>query len=241
MERLAEILAKVQKSLGEYLERERSSFPRFYFVGDEDLLDILGNSKDLSRIQKHFKKMFAGIVSIQLEQRVITGIISREGEHVTLESSIDLNATPKINDWLRKLEEEMQKTLAKLLQRALDDFKGMDDFMTWLDSYPAQIVSLAADVWWSELIEEKLSKGKQVDSILDLVTKNLTLLSDSVLQDQPPIRRKKIENMVSVFDNSFNFLDHGICAQARCYTRFGQQESVLKYRLQLAQSYALPS
>ena len=42
MERQAELLEKVQKALGEYLETERSSFPRFYFVGDEDLLDIIG-------------------------------------------------------------------------------------------------------------------------------------------------------------------------------------------------------
>lgn len=48
LERLADMLAKIQKALGEYLERERSSFPRFYFVGDEDLLEILGNSKVIS-------------------------------------------------------------------------------------------------------------------------------------------------------------------------------------------------
>lgn len=43
LERLADMLAKIQKALGEYLERERNSFPRFYFVGDEDLLEIMGN------------------------------------------------------------------------------------------------------------------------------------------------------------------------------------------------------
>lgn len=50
LERLADLLAKIQKALGEYLERERQSFPRFYFVGDEDLLEIIGNSKDVSLI-----------------------------------------------------------------------------------------------------------------------------------------------------------------------------------------------
>lgn len=42
LERLADLLGKIQKALGEYLEKERSSFPRFYFVGDEDLLEIIG-------------------------------------------------------------------------------------------------------------------------------------------------------------------------------------------------------
>ena len=32
LERLAELLNKIQKALGEYLERERASFPRFYFA-----------------------------------------------------------------------------------------------------------------------------------------------------------------------------------------------------------------
>jgi len=45
LERFSEVLEKLQKALGEYLERQRSSFPRFYFVGDEDLLEIIGNSK----------------------------------------------------------------------------------------------------------------------------------------------------------------------------------------------------
>lgn len=35
LERLQDLLNKIQKALGEYLERERTMFPRFYFVGDE--------------------------------------------------------------------------------------------------------------------------------------------------------------------------------------------------------------
>lgn len=60
------------------------SSSRFYFVGDEDLLEIIGNSKNVSRLQKHFKKMFAGITSIIIdeEKSLITGICSKEGEEV---------------------------------------------------------------------------------------------------------------------------------------------------------------
>jgi len=57
---------------------------RFYFVGDEDLLEIIGNSKNVPRLQKHFKKMFAGIHQILLdeEQTQVLGIASKEGEEV---------------------------------------------------------------------------------------------------------------------------------------------------------------
>ena len=59
---------------------------RFYFVGDEDLLEIIGNSKSISKLQKHFKKMFAGISSILLENNdtLVTGIVSKEAEEVSI-------------------------------------------------------------------------------------------------------------------------------------------------------------
>lgn len=89
LERLADLLGKIQKALGEYLERERASFPRFYFVGDEDLLEIIGNSKSIPKLQKHFKKMFAGVAAIVLneEESLITGLSSKEGEEVIVQES----------------------------------------------------------------------------------------------------------------------------------------------------------
>ena len=57
---------------------------RFYFVGDEDLLEIIGNSKNITRLQKHFKKMFAGVANILLDDdnNQVLGLASKEGEEV---------------------------------------------------------------------------------------------------------------------------------------------------------------
>ena len=48
------------------------------------MLEIIGNSKNVPRLQKHFKKMFAGIHQIILdeEQSQVMGIASKEGEEV---------------------------------------------------------------------------------------------------------------------------------------------------------------
>ena len=51
-------LERCQKSLNEFLEQKRSSFPRFYFIGDEDLLQILGQASKPAIIQTHLKKLF---------------------------------------------------------------------------------------------------------------------------------------------------------------------------------------
>lgn len=39
---MLEQLQRCQRCLNEYLEQKRDAFPRFYFIGDDDLLEILG-------------------------------------------------------------------------------------------------------------------------------------------------------------------------------------------------------
>lgn len=43
---------------------KRSKFPRFYFLGDEDLLEILAQTQNPAVIQLHMKKLFAAIHSV---------------------------------------------------------------------------------------------------------------------------------------------------------------------------------
>ncbi|OCH92714.1 dynein heavy chain protein 1 [Obba rivulosa] len=208
LERLADLLNKIQKALGEYLERERASFPRFYFVGDEDLLEIIGNSKEILRIMKHLKKMFAGISTIKLDDELtqIQGMASREGEEVQFKTPILLKDYPKINDWLTKLESEMRVSLAQLLCDAvaeLQTFYGsttalpQDQFMAWMEKYPAQLVTLAIQVAWTASVESALESSPSLDGPLDTVRQGLDLLADVVLTELTPVTRRKCEHLIT--------------------------------------------
>lgn len=57
-------LDESQKILFSLLEKNRKEFPRFYFLSNDDLFEILGNSKDPSKVNKHIKKCFEGIKTL---------------------------------------------------------------------------------------------------------------------------------------------------------------------------------
>lgn len=209
LDRLAELLNKIQKALGEYLERERTSFPRFYFVGDEDLLEIIGNSNDILRISKHFKKMFAGISGLLLDQETnILGFNSKEGENVLLKKPISLAKTPKINDWLAALEGNMRSTLAELLAEAVLAFQRlyesneMDSLVLtgYLSHYPAQIVVLASQVVWTTSVYTALNEGGGgLQESLAKHVRLLEILATAVLGDLDTLSRKKCEHLITEF------------------------------------------
>ena len=224
LERLAELLNKIQKALGEYLERERISFPRFYFVGDEDLLEIIGNSNDTMRIAKHFRKMFAGLSGLLMDQEsTITGFVSKEGEQVQLKKPISLVKTPKINDWLAALESNMKLSLAELLGEAVLSFGALlqdsaidtSSFNDYLATFPAQIVVLATQVIWTTSVDAALaSGGGGLQSLHDVSVKLLDHLASIVLGNLDLLTRKKCEQLITEFVHQRDVIARLIIAKA---------------------------
>ena len=229
LERLAELLNKIQKALGEYLERERTSFPRFYFVGDEDLLEMIGNSNDVLRIAKHFRKMFAGLSGLLVDEEMnIIGFTSKEDEKVLLKRTISLSKLPKINDWLAALESSMKASLAESLGEAVEMFQPLctqeidhTAISNYLASFPAQIVVLGTQVVWSALVESALaSSGQSLGRLFDIQVRMLELLASMVLDDIDLLTRRKCEHLITEFVHQRDVIARLINAGASLPTHY---------------------
>ena len=62
-------LEAIQKSLDMYLETKRQFFPRFYFLSNDDLLEILGQSKNPEAVSvslTHYQCPYAPLCTVVL-------------------------------------------------------------------------------------------------------------------------------------------------------------------------------
>jgi dynein heavy chain 1 len=211
LERQQDMMGNVQRALGEYLERQRAAFPRFYFVGDEDLLEMIGNSKEPLQIQRHLSKMFAGIASLELDNTnlIITGMASKEGEVVTFKQPIKSQDDTRINVWLGKVELQMRLTLSLLLEEAVGccpahfsaDSIDTTEYLSWVTRFPAQVIILATQIKWSRAMESSLRSLDGSTPDLSVVSRSLEsllrILSERVLSDVKNDVRKKYEQLIT--------------------------------------------
>jgi dynein heavy chain 1, cytosolic len=127
---------------------------------------------------------------------------------VPFKSPVSLANSPRINEWLSSLELEMKLSLAKLLAESKSQYSiefasgivdNVDKYMCWLDAYPTQLICLTVQISWSEAVDKALgdaSPSTKLTDTLKLIESTLNVLADSVLKDQPTLRRKKLEHLV---------------------------------------------
>jgi dynein heavy chain 2 len=130
-------LERCQKALNDYLEEKRNKFPRFYFLGDDDMLEILGQSQNPTIIQLHLKKLFSGIHSVVFadNHEKILAMRSHLKEEVRLSEEIEVSDV--VENWLDELNKNMVTTL-KLSTKKIKSTQIEESFNT----YSSQIICL---------------------------------------------------------------------------------------------------
>lgn len=173
-------LQRCQRSLNEYLEEKRDSFPRFYFIGDDDLLEILGQSTKPDVIQSHLKKLFAGIYKVVFDanRKNIDAMCSLDGEVVDMKTPIRL--TTNVEEWLEDLSNGMKDTLRDMLNTCVRSMGKVDS-----SEYPSQVLCIAEQIHFTKLCEDAIDNHRIPQYEKDLAKKLESYTNTfSDLQDQ---------------------------------------------------------
>lgn len=155
-----ESLEQIQKELSDYLSMKRAAFARFYFLGDDELLEILAQSKSVHAVQPHMSKCFDGIKALEFGDDPgsisITAMLSAEGERVPLGGN--LKARGGVEVWLAATELEMQRALGRATKDALKSYETMDR-PEWILEQPAQLVIVVSQMYWAVEVVSALQTG----------------------------------------------------------------------------------
>lgn len=83
-------------------QEKRNKFPRFLFLGDDDLLEVVGQSSKEKVIQAHLKKIFAGINTVVLDDKMenVTAMCSSNGEIVFLGKYVNIKQPVEVFECL---------------------------------------------------------------------------------------------------------------------------------------------
>uniref|UniRef100_A0A8C3V7F3 Dynein axonemal heavy chain 3 n=1 Tax=Catharus ustulatus TaxID=91951 RepID=A0A8C3V7F3_CATUS len=170
------LLEDIQKGLNTYLESKRLFFPRFFFLSNDELLEILSETKDPLRVQPHLKKCFEGIAKLEFTKDLeITGMISSEKEVVPF---IDKIYPGMVEKWLLQVEEMMLASVRQVLQ---DGIKGYSQVprKEWVLQWPGQTVICVSCIYWTEEVSEAirtktLQSNLQIKDIVELVRGKLS-------------------------------------------------------------------
>ena len=169
LESLVEANAKldqIQKGLNDYLETKRLAFPRFFFLSNDELLEILAETKDPLKVQPHLKKCFDGMAKLKFESNLdITACFDPKGEKLDFpyekvnHKKINPNDSGgNVEKWLIEVEAIMKKSLAYAIDFSMTDALKADR-IEWLKRWQGQVIICINQIRWSNDVEKTLKDG----------------------------------------------------------------------------------
>ncbi|VVC98542.1 unnamed protein product [Leptidea sinapis] len=185
---LMDQLEACQKSLTGYLETKRLIFPRFFFVSDPVLLEILGQASDPHSIQPHLPSIFDAMYMVDFDdkERII---------------------------WLNTLLDTMKDTVRNFIAFISQTMAGDPEFEFLVSfwNFSGQASLLGMQILWTSDAEYALKKARADRLIMRLTNqKFLDLLNgliDQTVRDIAPLDRTRIETMITIHVHQRDIFD----------------------------------
>ncbi|XP_055849438.1 dynein axonemal heavy chain 8 [Episyrphus balteatus] len=232
---LLEQLETCQKSLTGYLESKRLVFPRFFFVSDPVLLEILGQASDPTTIQQHLLSIFDAVAFVDFQDKTIDVIIalnSSNGEKVMLENAVQCSGGVEL--WLGKLLKEMQDSMRTVLAGMALSLRDPEfNFAEEFPSFCGQAGLLGVQLLWTKEAEFALRKCRTDKTIMKRTnTRFLNLLNhfiDLTVKDLTKLDRIRFETMVTIHVHQRDIFDDLCTMRIRTASDFEWQKQARFY------------
>ncbi|XP_044272703.1 dynein axonemal heavy chain 8 [Tribolium madens] len=210
---LLEQLETCQKSLTGYLESKRLCFPRFFFISDPVLLEILGQSSDPTSIQSHLPSLFDAVYKVAFDPKkpdYIVAMLSDLGESVNFEKPVQCVGGVEI--WLNSLLEMVRETVKSVIASQAQLLNDPDyDFIQGFIPFCAQAGLVGIQILWTKEAEIAIRKAR-VDRFIMKVTNArfldlLNALIDLTSKDLSKRERTRFETMVTIHVHQRDIFD----------------------------------